>query len=269
MATGGAEEKEGGGPKPDPKHNILMICTSTSTSSWGAQTGLWLEELAVPYYLFKEVGFEIVISSINGTIALDPASASPEGVSVPEHAAYVERFLADEIAQAKFAAAPQISSLHTEPVFDTFACVFLCGGHGCVNDFPNSSALCAAVEKAWASGSCVAAVCHGPLGLINCLLPNGKHLLSGKFMAGFSNEEETILGLIDVLPCTTENELDKLDAVCVPAQPWKPNAVVDGRLVTGQNPQSSLEVALRVLDVCRSLGDVYSPPGNVNKPWGK
>eukprot|EP01036_Dinobryon_divergens_P036987 gene36987-48267_t len=114
---------------------------------------------------------------------------------------------------------------------------------------------------------CVAAICHGPIGLLRCH-HNGKPLLKDKFIAAFSNEEESLLGLDSVLPFLVETLMDEVGAVCVPSSPWNPNAVVDGRLVTGQNPQSSLEVAHRVLDVLRSLGPKFSPPENANKPWG-
>lgn len=96
--------------------------------------------------------------------------------------------------------------------------------------------------------------------------------MKDKFVAAFSNEEEEALGLTASrvsLPFFTETELDAAGAICVPSPPWRPTAVVDGRLVSGQNPQSSLQVAQRVLDVMRSLGSRFSPPGNVNKPWGQ
>ena len=72
----------------------------------------------------------------------------------------------------------------------------------------------------------------------------------------------------DIVPLKVEDLVDEEGAICVPTAPWKPNAVVDGRLATGQNPQSSLEAAQRALDVLRSLGPVFSPAGNENKPWG-
>jgi putative intracellular protease/amidase len=88
-------------------------------------------------------------------------------------------------------------------------------------------------------------------------------------VAAFSDEEEELLGLLVALPATTEALVDAAGAICVPAEPWKPHVVVDGRLVTGQNPQSSSETALRMLDVLRSLGEGFNAPLNINKPWGK
>lgn len=85
----------------------------------------------------------------------------------------------------------------------------------------------------------------------------------------FSNEEEGLLGLQGVIPAQIEDMVDAESAICVPSKPWAPNAVVDGRLATGQNPQSSGEAAMRALDILRSLGPNFSPVENENKPWGK
>jgi len=245
----------------DNVHRILMVCTSTSTSSWGTLTGLWLEELATPYYEFKEKGYTVDICSIEGIIAIEPVSLRFKPDSV-------RRFEEDIEAQEKWQKSKSVSFYSSNrDILSKYGCIFLCGGHGCIDDFPSSSSLRECVEHVYGSGGCVAAICHGSLGLVNCVY-GSQPLLRGKFVAAFSNEEELALGLSSVLPLLTETAVDLAGAICVPCVPWKPNAVVDGRLVTAQNPQSSLQCAQRALDVLRSLGPIYSPVENANRPWG-
>lgn len=179
------------------------------------------------------------------------------------------RFQQDADAQAAFRSAPALSEVIKDGKLASYACLYLVGGHGCLEDFPDSEDLKEAVEYFYANvGGCLAAICHGPIGLHRCMY-NGEKLLKGKFVAGFSNEEETMLGLNTSVKLSVEDALDATGAVCAPRAPFRPNAVVDGRVVTGQNPQTSTELAQRVLDVLRTLGDKFNAPDNVNKPWGK
>lgn len=107
-----------------------------------------------------------------------------------------------------------------------YSAIYLCGGHGCVEDFINNSSIKRIVENMYSiRKGCVGAICHGPLGLVNCR--NGdKLLLDGKFVAAFSNEEESELGLRDLLPVLTEELMDQQGAICVPAQPWSERCFV-------------------------------------------
>eukprot|EP01036_Dinobryon_divergens_P029266 gene29266-38336_t len=286
---------------------ILCVCTSADEGRWGGKTGLWLDELSIPYYVLKDAGYDIEICSIRG----GPPAIDPAIFKIDLHPS-TERFLEDVDAQSNFRSALSIEcyaqsistgSMHQESksvdyqddgpesknLLGSFSALYLCGGHGCLEDFDND-ALRMCVEHMFSvRRGCVGAICHGPLGLAGARQSAGFHrgegkgeekreekgeeqqgklLLSGKFVAAFSNEEEDELGLRERLPQLTEDVMDAQGAICVPAEPWKPNVVVDGRLVTGQNPQSSLEIALRMLDVLRSLGDEFSGPLNVNKPWG-
>ena len=274
---------------------ILFVCTSsTGGEGTGDRSGLWLEELTVPYFTFVDAGFkDIEIVSIKGgEPVIDEACHLPQNNSKS-----IDKFHEnDDSIQSKFKAAKSLRSfLQDEGALAGVGCVFLCGGHGCIGDFPENKDIEDVVEYVYnVTKGCVAAICHGQLGLVTCRQfafkanhadmdpatdsvdcitrahrSSGKLLLEGKFVSAFSNEEERALGLYGKLPVLTESLVDAAGAICVPGPPWKPNAVVDGKLVTGQNPQSALEVARRVLDVMRSLGDKFSPAGNANKPWGK
>ena len=181
-----------------------------------------------------------------------------------------DKFLSDEVARNKFQNAPSIQYILESKQIEQYGCIFLCGGHGCIDDFYMNDTLRLLVEYVHnKTKGAVGSVCHGCIGLIGCKLENGNNLLKGKFVAVFSNEEEGILNLQGVLPRQCEDLVDSAGAICVPQAPWKPNAVVDGRLASGQNPASSLEATQRCLDILRSLGAKFSPLKNENKPWGK
>lgn len=246
-------------------YHMLCVTTSASVTSYGANTGIWLEELAAPYYCWQEAGYQVEICSLNGgSPPIDPGSMQNDSIDD-----FSKRFLVDEDAQKKFHNSRSLTDVIKSGDLSKYSCLYLVGGHGCIEDFPENMDIKEAVEHFYDEvGGCLSAICHGPLGLVSCKY-NGQPLLKGKFVAAFSNEEETLLGLHTVVRMSVEDCMDGAGAVCAPRAPWRPNAVVDGRLVTGQNPQSSLEVAQRVLDVLRSLGDKFNSPLNVNKPWGK
>ena len=220
--------------------DILMITTSAATlGRTGRPTGLWLEELAVPYYAFLEAGAAVRIASIaGGPVPVDPHSVKPRG----ENPAVVERFLGDAATQAAMAA--------TEPVADTALAdaVFLPGGHGTMVDLPESAVLAALLGRAWAAGTIVAAVCHGPAGLVNVRDAAGAPLVRGRRVTAFSDSEERAVGLDAAVPFLLETRLRELGARYASGPDFQPFAVADGRLVTGQNPASSEVAARLVLD---------------------
>ena len=109
-------------------------------------------------------------------------------------------------------------------------------------DLPNNTAIAKIAADIYEQNGVVAAVCHGPAGLVNIKLSNGKYLLEGKKVNGFTNEEETIVGLTNVVPFLLEDELKKRGGIYEKSDPWQVHVVSDQRLVTGQNPQSAKEV---------------------------
>jgi putative intracellular protease/amidase len=175
-----------------------------------------MEELTTPYYIFKEAGYNIEIASIRGgKPAVDPASLSSQFRSEN-----VVRFENDEEAFGKFENALKIDDIVENGSICKFGGIFLCGGHGAVDDFFDNIALKRAIEYMYSTqNGCVAAVCHGTLALVRCL-HEGKPLLKDKFVAAFSNEEEGILGLQSLLPLLTETLVDEAGAICVPSSPW-------------------------------------------------
>jgi len=221
---------------------ILVILTSHAViGDTGKPTGLWLEELTTPYYEFVDAGAQVDIVSIDGgKVPIDPGSVGSEEKN-PES---VNRFLRDKDAMARIDNSKKIAQVSA----GDYDAVFLPGGHGTMFDLPESAALAALLSDAWARGKVVAAVCHGPAGLVNMVDAAGKPAIAGRRVAGFSNSEEEAAGLTKAVPFLLENRLKELGGLYESGPDFRPFAVRDGNLVTGQNPQSSEEVARLVLE---------------------
>ena len=220
---------------------ILFIVTSQALlGNTGEPTGVWLEELTTPYYMFKDAGYEVEIASVQGgEIPVDPRSLSDE--DKPES---VVKFESDEALQTSLqssAAANQVDS-------SKYAAVFFPGGHGTMFDFPNNGTLAGVINDVLARDGVVAAVCHGPAALVGVNGPDGEPIVKGKKVSVFTDAEEEAVGLTDEMPFALESKLAELGAEIISAENWAPQAVRDGNLVTGQNPASSAEVARLVLE---------------------
>lgn len=242
---------------------ILFICTSASTSSWGSgPVGLWLDELAVPFLkCSRDAGYVCEIATVQGGApAIDPASNVEDNKTDD-----VRTFLGDDQCMRALQSAVRVSDV-SRPA--DYAAVALLGGHGACMDFHDNADIKRIVEGVFSAGGVVYAICHGPLALLNCVdSTSGKALVSGRFVAGFSDEEEASLGLSGKPPVSVEQALDRLGAMCIPAEAWQPHAIVDGRLVTAQNPASSTLGTERLLDVLRSLGGRFWPGVMPNVDW--
>lgn len=227
--------------------NILMILTSQATMGDDPRpTGVWFEELSTPYYAFIDAGAQVDIASIaGGKIPIDPHSLEATGKNPPS----VERFLKDEAALAKLEGSLKIDKVTPRG----YAAVFLPGGHGTMWDLPGSPRLAELLSAAWAEGKIVSAVCHGPAGLVNVKDANGRALVAGRRVAAFTNSEETAAGLTDKVPFLLETRIRGLGANYQSGPDFQPFAVRDGKLVTGQNPASSGEVARLVLQAIREV----------------
>lgn len=223
------------------KRRVLMIVTSNDRmGDSGKPTGLWAEELAVPYYAFVDAGAEVVLASpAGGPAPVDPGSIKPRGENEP----VIERFLADAVAQAAVAATRKVSDLEASE----FDAVFFPGGHGTMWDLPKDGGVRRAVEGAYAAGKVVASVCHGAAGLVTARRPDGQPIVNGRRVNSFTDAEESEVGLSGVVPFLLESRLRELGGRFEGAANWQPFVVRDGQLVTGQNPQSSGLVAREVL----------------------
>jgi putative intracellular protease/amidase len=220
---------------------VLTVLTShDQLSNTGVKTGFWLEELAAPYYAFKDAGYEIALASPKGgQPPIDPKSEQPNFQTD-----LTRRFEADAAAKAQLAATVRLASVRQED-FDT---VFYPGGHGPLWDLaedPNSIKL---IESFLAANKPVALVCHAPGALRHVKTPDGKSLVAGKKITGFTNSEEKAVHLTDVVPFLVEDDLKARGAKFEKVADWQPFVVTDGLLITGQNPASSGPAAKALID---------------------
>jgi len=220
---------------------ILMVFTShDQLGNTGEKTGFWLEEGAAPYFVFRDAGVELTLASPKGgQPPIDPKSDRPEN-QTPAQA----RFKKDETAQKAFANTRKLADMKAED-FDT---VFYPGGHGPMWDLAESPVSKALLEAFYNSGKPIALVCHSP-GVLRHVTYKGEPLVKGKRVSGFTNGEEEEMKLTQVVPFLVEDELMRLGAIFEKVRNWGPFSVVDGRLITGQNPASSTVTANNLLKV--------------------
>jgi putative intracellular protease/amidase len=223
-------------------NRVLMVVTSHSAmGSSGKTTGIWADELAAPYNLFVDKGFEVaIVSPAGGRARFDPNSIKPQGQNGPE----LERFLADPTAQRL--AGEMMPASAVDP--NRYDAVFFPGGHGAMWDLPNDPDVRSIVETAFATNKLIAAVCHGPAALLGATRADGKSVLYGRRVNAFTNDEETAAGLSDVVPFMLETRMRELGGQFEKASNWQGYAVQDDRLITGQNPNSSALVAQKLVD---------------------
>ncbi|MES2886591.1 MAG: type 1 glutamine amidotransferase domain-containing protein [Pseudomonadota bacterium] len=220
--------------------NVLMVLTSHDRlGSTGKKTGFWLEELAAPYYALKDAGAQVTLASpLGGRPPLDPKSDEPDAQTPA-----TERFKADEEAKAALTQTVPLSDLDAAD----FDAVFYPGGHGPLWDLAEDAASIALINTLIAAGKPVAAVCHAPGVLRHAKAPDGRPLVRGKIVTGFTNTEEEAVGLTEVVPFLVEDMLKDQGGEFTRAADWQPHVVADGLLITGQNPASSEPAAQALL----------------------
>lgn len=227
---------------------VLLVLTShDELGGTGRKTGFWLEELAAPYYRFKEAGAEITLASPKGgRPPLDPKSNEPANQTDQ-----TRRFEADSEAVAALANTVRLDSVSADD-FDT---VFYPGGHGPLWDLAEDADSARLIEATLRAGKPLAAVCHAPGVLRHATNQDGTALVQGKKVTGFANSEEEAVGLTEVVPFLVEDELEKLGGLYSKGPDWEPYVVRDGLLITGQNPASSAPAADALLKLLAEVDD--------------
>ena len=219
---------------------VLIVLTShDQLGDTGKKTGFWLEEFASPYYHLKDAGVQVTLASPRGgQPPLDPKSNEPDFQTDD-----TRRFDDDQTAQDELANTAKLTEMKVED----FDAVFYPGGHGPLWDLHNDNDSIALIEGFIASGKPVATVCHAPAVLLKAKDQNGDPLVKGKEVTGFSNSEEAAVELTDVVPYLVEDQLVAMGGVYQKVEDWNSLAVVDGLIITGQNPGSSAAVAESLL----------------------
>ena len=219
---------------------ILMVLTShDQLGNTGKKTGFWLEEFAAPYYTFKDAGAQLtLVSPKGGQPPLDPKSDEPDAQT-----AATDRFRKDSAAQSALASTGVLSTVRAED----YDAVFYPGGHGPLWDLAEDPFSIALIEAFYNAGKPVAAVCHAPGVLRHVKDEDGQPLVKGKRVTGFTNSEEAAVQLTDVVPFLVEDMLKASGGLFSKADDWASYVIVDGLLLTGQNPASSEATAKALL----------------------
>lgn len=219
---------------------ILMVLTShDKLGDTGERTGFWLEEFAAPYFVLKDAGADITLASPKGgQPPLDPKSDAADAQT-----ADTARFKADQDAKAALASTEVLSSITA----DGFDAVFYPGGHGPMWDLAEDADSKRLIEAFAADNRPIAAVCHAPAVFRHTVSANGEPLVSGRRVTGFTNTEEAGVGLTDVVPFLLEDMLKSNGGHYQKGADWASFVVVDGTLITGQNPASSKQAAQDLL----------------------
>jgi len=224
---------------------ILMVITShDQLGNTGKKTGFWLEEFAAPYYVFQEAGVDLVLSSPKGGLPpFDPKSDDPEFQTE-----LTARYKKDKDAQDRLSKTVKLS----EVSHDGFDAVFYPGGHGPMWDLAEDPDSIRLIEAFYAAGKHIAFVCHAPGVLRHVKAPDGEWLVKGKKVTGFTNTEEEAVQLTHVVPFLVEDSLKQNGGHFSKADDWKIYVLMDGLLLTGQNPASSGPAATVLLAQLRS-----------------
>jgi putative intracellular protease/amidase len=220
---------------------ILMVLTSHDTlGNTGRKTGFWLEEFAAPYFVFRDAGVQLTLASPKGgQPPVDPKSDLPENQTPA-----MSRFKQDLTAQKALSQTVKLADVKSED-YDT---VFYVGGHGPMWDLAESPVSIALLESFYNSAKPIALVCHSP-GVLRHVKHQGAPLVKGKRVTGFTNGEEAAVHLTDVVPFLVEDELTRVGAIFEKLPNWQPFSIVDGRLITGQNPASSTVAAQNLMNL--------------------
>lgn len=218
---------------------VLFVLTShDELGNTGLKTGFWTEELAAPYYQLADNGVEITLASPKGGLPpIDPKSEDPSAQTDA-----TRRMDNDPVLKEKLKNTHLLSEVKSED----FDAVFYPGGHGPLWDLAEDAVSRQLIVDFYASGKPVALVCHAP-GVLKDVKIDGEYLVNGKNVTGFTNTEEDAVQLTDIVPFLVEDMLKANGGTYSKTEDWSPYAVVDGRLITGQNPASSEKVAEELL----------------------
>jgi len=231
----------------DSRQNVLFIVTSNDRlGDTGKPTGFHWEELATPYYTLEESGYGVEFASPKGGLPPhDPGSLKDDDSERPES---VRRFLADDTAMNKLKASQRLD----QPDLSGYAGLYIPGGHGTMWDLPHNEDLGRLLREADSMNKVIGSVCHGPAAFVGVSSGDGDPFVKGREINSFTDEEEQAVGLDGAVPFLLESELRDLGGRFTKSGKFEPCVVVDGNLVTGQNPPSAAGVAEQMVALLQS-----------------
>lgn len=224
------------------KKKVLFVVTShDQLGNTGKSTGYYLSEVTHPWNVLHKAGYEIDFVSPKG----GKAPVDDFDLSDPVN----KKFWKNEKYRNKIQNTMKPSDVNPEE----YVAIHYAGGHGTMWDFPENEKISTIARKIYEKNGVVSAVCHGPAGLVNIKLSNGEYLVDGKKVSAFTNEEEKAVELDSVVPFLLESKLKKRGATFEQSGLWQKQVSVDGRLVTGQNPQSATAVGEKTLKLLKEI----------------
>lgn len=223
------------------KRVLLIMSSYDDMGISGKQTGTWFTELAAPYYILTNAGYEVVFASPDGGEApIDLLS-----MKVPFTTEYTDKFLNDPVAL--------FAAKHTRKLrnidYNTFDAVFFPGGYGLLTDLASDQFVVKLIKDFYETNRPIAMVCHAPAILRDVKLSNGKFLVEGKILTGFKDAEDAEIELDKHLLFSLEQDLKLRGANYKSVTNWAPNVVVDGVLMTGQSPASAAPLAEKLAEI--------------------
>jgi putative intracellular protease/amidase len=246
--SGAAPRQLNHGRRNMPNWALLIVSGHNEFGNTGEKTGFWWEELVIPYYEFIRAGFEVEIASPRGGRPLPDPKSEAERLYDVDVIRAIYRFQFDPEAQEKLRATTPLSEVEPEG----YAIALVVGGHGALWDLADHEDIGRILGGMMERGAVVAAIGHGPAAFRGVTLENGKSMVDGRRVTGFSNAEEEQAGLTEVVPFLLEEALRRSGADFSAADPGTVYVVADGSLVTGQNPASSRETAKRAIEAARA-----------------
>lgn len=222
--------------KQTMKKKILFVVTSHDTKgATGEKTGYYLGEVSHPWEVLTEAGYEIDFVSPKG------GNPPVDGFDLSD--AVNKKFWEDAGYHRKITNSMRPSEVKP----DDYAAIFYAGGHGAMWDLPLNNELKKIAAAIYEQNGIVAGVCHGPAGIVNIRLSDGSYLVQGKKVNGFTNEEEELVKLTNIVPFLLEDQLKEKGGIYEKSAPWQTHVTTDQRLITGQNPQSAKGVGEAIL----------------------
>jgi putative intracellular protease/amidase len=222
------------------KKILIIVSNSNVIGPNHRKTGVFLDEVAHPYVEFDHAGYQIVFASITGEVPdLDNLEAKDEAMN----AEFMNGGGWEKMQHNRKLESVDVS------MFDA---IFVPGGLAPMVDMPDNAILKEVIKETYERNAIVGAVCHGPVSLLNVKLSDGTFLLKGKNVTSFTNEEEENYAKADV-PFDLQTALTNQGAIFHEARPWSSNSIVDGNLVTGQNPASAQEVGRKMIALLEAI----------------
>ncbi|MCE7053151.1 type 1 glutamine amidotransferase domain-containing protein [Algoriphagus sp. AGSA1] len=222
------------------KKILIIVSNANSIGPNNRRTGTFLPEVAHPYAEFEQADYQIDFASLTGdTPYLDALNLANDPANLA--------FLTGRGWEAM-----QKAGKLSDADVGSYDAVFIPGGLAPMVDMPENALLKQIIKETYERNAVIGAVCHGPVSLLNVKLSDGSYLIDGKNITSFTDEEENNYALADV-PFLLETALTQQGAKFHAATPWSDHSIVDGNLVTGQNPASAKGVAEKMISLLESV----------------